>query len=99
MRSPIRSLMRSPSRTLSLAGAMMGSLLMATALTPVMGADMTSERALNVAKEPQNWLLRGGNYQGPRFAQLNEINTDTAKNLKVASAVGLGGFQGAGTRR
>ena len=85
-------------RTLSLAAAMMGSLLTATALTPVMGADMTSERALNVAKEPQNWLLHHGNYQGHRFSQLNEINTATVKNLKVAFTVGLGGFEGAGTR-
>src|SRR5207249_3655797 len=31
-------------------------LLMASALTPVSAADMTHERALNVAKEPHNWL-------------------------------------------
>jgi alcohol dehydrogenase (cytochrome c) len=98
MRSPIRSLMRTPLRTLSLAGATVGSLLMATAFTPVRGADMTFERALNVAKEPQNWLLHHGNYQGHRFSQLNEINTSTVKNLKVAFTVGLGGFEGAGTR-
>jgi alcohol dehydrogenase (cytochrome c) len=84
--------------TLSLAGAATASLLMATALTPVMGADMTFERALNVAKEPQNWLLHHGNYQGHRFSQLSEINTDTVKNLKVAFTVGLGGFEGGGTR-
>jgi alcohol dehydrogenase (cytochrome c) len=71
---------------------------MATALTPVMGADMTFERALNPAKEPQNWLLHHGNYQGHRFSSLNEINTSTVKNLKVAFTVGLGGFEGAGTR-
>ena len=55
-------------RTLSLAGAvagtLMGSLLVATALTPVRAADMTFERALSVDKEPQNWLLHHGNYQG-----------------------------------
>src|SRR5450631_3572889 len=85
-------------RTVSLAGAIVGSLLTATALTPVLGADMTFERALNVAKEPQNWLLHHGNYQGHRFSPLNEINTATVKNLKVAFTVGLGGFEGAGTR-
>jgi alcohol dehydrogenase (cytochrome c) len=63
-----------------------------------MGADMTFERALNPAKEPQNWLLHHGNYQGHRFSSLNEINTSTVKNLKVAFTVGLGGFEGAGTR-
>jgi alcohol dehydrogenase (cytochrome c) len=94
----MRSLMRSSLQTLSLAGAAVGSLLMATALMPVMGADMTFERALNPAKEPQNWLLHHGNYQGHRFSSLNEINTATVKNLKVAFTVGLGGFEGGGTR-
>ena len=61
-----------------------GSLLAATALTPVQAADMTYERALNVSKEPQNWLLHHGNYQGHRFSQLKEINADTVKNLKLA---------------
>jgi alcohol dehydrogenase (cytochrome c) len=79
-------------------GSLIGSLFMATALSPVRAADMTFERALNVAKEPQNWLLHHGNYQGHRFSPLSEINTDTVKNLKLAFTVGLGGFEGAGTR-
>src|SRR3979409_466783 len=90
--------MRATQRDFSFAAAMMGSLLLATALTPVRAADMTFERALNVAKEPQNWLLHHGHYQCNRFSQLNAINTDTVKNLKVAFTVGLGGFEGAGTR-
>src|SRR5712691_12692278 len=85
-------------RTSSLAGTMFGSLLVATALTPVLAADMTFERALNVAREPQNWLLHHGNYQGHRFSALKEINADNVKNLKVAFTVGLGGLEGAGTR-
>src|SRR6266700_6433193 len=83
-------------RTLSLAGALMGSLLLATALTPVRAADMTFERANGVEKEPQNWLLHHGNYQGHRFSALKEINTDTVKNLKVAFTVALSGFQSGG---
>ena len=74
------------------------SLLVATALTPACAADMTHERALNVAKEPQNWLLHHGNYQGHRFSALKEINAETVKNLKVAFTVGLGGHEGAGTK-
>ena len=85
-------------RTLSLAGTLMSSLLVATALTPARAADMTFERALNVDKEPQNWLLHHGNYQGHRFSALKEINTDTVKNLKVAFTVALGGFEGGGAR-
>src|SRR4029450_13075060 len=71
-------------------------LLMASALTPVNAADMTHERALNVAKEPQNWLLHHGNYEGYRFSQLKTINTSNVKDLKIAFSVGVGGAGGAG---
>jgi alcohol dehydrogenase (cytochrome c) len=57
---------------------------------------MTQERALNVGKEPQNWLLHHGNYEGHRFSQLKEINTDTVKNLKAVFSVGLGGYESGG---
>jgi len=82
--------------TKSFAGAFIGSLMMATALTPVGAADMTNERALNPQREPQNWILHHGNYQGHRFSQLKEINTDTVKNLKPAFTVALSGFQSGG---
>src|SRR5690349_18261278 len=78
------------------AGSFLTSLLVATALTPVGATDMTPERALNVAKEPQNWLLHHGNYQGHRFSQLKDINTDSVKNLKMAFSVALGGFESGG---
>ena len=84
--------MRSP----SLAGAFIASLLVATALTPLSAADMTTERALSVQKEPQNWLLHHGNYQGYRFSLLKEINADTVKNLKPVFTVALSGFQSGG---
>jgi alcohol dehydrogenase (cytochrome c) len=79
-------------------GATLGTLVLTTAFTPVRAADMTFERALNAGNESQNWILHHGNYQGHRFSQLKEINTDTVKNLKVAFTVALGGFEGAGTR-
>ena len=77
-------------------GALFGSLLLATALTPVGAADMTNERALNPLREPQNWILHHGNYQGHRFSPLKEINTDTVKNLRPAFTVALSGFQSGG---
>jgi alcohol dehydrogenase (cytochrome c) len=85
-------------RKLSAATAALTSLLVATALTPVTAADMTFERALNADKEPHNWLLHHGNYQGHRFSQLKTINSDNVKDLKVAFSVALGGIEGAGTR-
>jgi alcohol dehydrogenase (cytochrome c) len=73
-----------------------GSLLLTTALTPARGADMTPERALNPQREPQNWILHHGNYQGHRFSALKEIDTDTVKNLRPAFTVALSGFQSGG---
>jgi alcohol dehydrogenase (cytochrome c) len=72
------------------------SLLMATALAPLRAADMTNDRALNPQREPQNWILHHGNYQGHRFSLLKEINTDTVKNLKPVFTVALSGFQSGG---
>ena len=83
-------------KTLAFAGALMCSLLAATALTPVQAADMTHERALNVSKEPHNWLLHHGNYEGWRFSQLKQINTENVKNLRVAFTVALGGYESGG---
>jgi len=80
----------------SFAGVLVGSLLMATALTPARAADMSNERALNPQREPQNWILHHGNYQGHRYSLLKEINTDTVKNLKPAFTVALSGFQSGG---
>ena len=77
----------------SFAGAFVGSLLIATALTPARAADVTSERLLNPQREPQNWVLHHGNYQGHRYSLLKEINTDTVKNLKPVFTVALSGFQ------
>jgi alcohol dehydrogenase (cytochrome c) len=76
--------------------AALASLLAATMLTPLGAADMTPERALSAAKEPQNWVLHHGNYEGHRFSALKDINTDNVKNLKVAFTVALSGFEGGG---
>ena len=72
------------------------SLLMATALSCARAADMTHDRALNVDKEPQNWLLHHQNYQGHRFSNLNSINTGNVANLKLLFTTALSGFQSGG---
>ena len=79
-----------------LAGALGVTLLIGTALTPARAADVTQDRLLNPQREPQNWILHHGNYQGHRFSALKEINTDTVKNLKPAFTVALSGFQAGG---
>ena len=76
-------------------GAFLGALLGSSALT-AMAADMTFERALNVDKEPQNWLLHHQNYQGHRFSRLKDINAGNVANLKVLYTTALSGFQSGG---
>ena len=44
-------------------------------------AQVTSDRLLNSAKEPQNWLTYSGDYAGRRFSSLDRINTTTANAL------------------
>src|SRR5437660_7085634 len=83
-------------KTLACAGALTTSLLLATALTPAVAGDMTFERALNAMKEPQNWLLHHGNFEGWRFSQLKQINTETVKDLKPVFSVALGGYESGG---
>src|SRR6202043_2404110 len=72
------------------------ALALPVALSAACAADMSFERALNADSEPQNWLLHHKNYQGHRFSALNEIDTATVGNLRLAFAVGLGGLQSGG---
>ena len=81
-------------KTLAFAGALTCSLLAATALTPVQAADMTHERALNVSKEPHNWLLHHGNYEGWRFSQLKQINTENVHKIAPAWTFSTGVLRG-----
>lgn len=83
-------------RRLAPAALLIAPFLLGTALTAVHAGDVTFERALNSAKEPQNWLLYYGNYQGYRYSGLDQINGDTVKNLKPVFSVALGGLQSGG---
>ena len=55
--------------------------LIATLLTTVSSAQVTSERLLNSAKEPQNWMTYSGDYSGKRFSRLDQINATNAPTL------------------
>ena len=44
-------------------------------------AQVTPERLLNSAKEPQNWLMYSGDYAGHRFSALDQVNTTNGKSL------------------
>src|SRR5260370_6138340 len=45
------------------------------------GAQVTAQRLLDSAKEPQNWLMYSGDYSGHRFSTLDQINTSNASAL------------------
>ena len=44
---------------------------------------VTSERILNAAKEPQNWLTYSGSYNGQRYSTLNQITPANVANLNL----------------
>ena len=45
-----------------------------------------SERLLNAAKEPQNWMIYGGDYFSNRHSALTQITPANVKDLKLAWA-------------
>ena len=46
-------------------------------------AEVSFERLVNAAGEPQNWLTYSGTYRSERFSPLTEINRDNVSDLKV----------------
>ncbi len=51
---------------------------------PIAAAELTFERLVNAAQEPQNWLMYSGDYGGQRHSLLDQINRDTVGQLEVA---------------
>src|SRR5580700_5689519 len=44
-------------------------------------SQVTAQRLVDSAKEPQNWLMYSGDYAGHRFSALEQINTSNASAL------------------
>src|SRR5688500_19783212 len=44
---------------------------------------VTSDRILNAAKEPQNWLTYSGNYSGQRYSTLDQITPANVRKLNL----------------
>ena len=53
-------------------------------------AETTYQRLLNASAEPQNWLMRMGNYSNWNHSTLSQINRDNVANLKVKFMFSLG---------
>src|SRR5882762_11655284 len=60
--------------------AAMAMLVSSVAVFPA-GGQVTAQRLLDSAKEPQNWLMYSGDYAGRRFSMLDQINTSNAAKL------------------
>jgi alcohol dehydrogenase (cytochrome c) len=61
--------------------AMLLALTICAALATSINGQVTSQRLLESAKEPQNWLMYSGDYAGHRFSALEQINTSNAASL------------------
>jgi alcohol dehydrogenase (cytochrome c) len=68
-------------------------------ITPALAADVTAERLLNTANEPQNWLMVHRDYDNSRHSALNEINRGNIKDLKLKFIFSIGGRATGGTLR
>lgn len=52
-------------------------------LPSIASAQVSYERLLNAADEPESWLTYSGTYNSERFSPLDEINTGNVDDLKV----------------
>jgi alcohol dehydrogenase (cytochrome c) len=76
--------------------ALLASALLASTSLLAVAADVTTPRLLNADKEPQNWLQVNKDYASHRYSELDQINKNNVKDLRVAFMVALGGVNGAG---
>ncbi len=79
--------------------AALASIAIAAAAMPALAADVTPQRLLNTADEPQNWLMVHHDYNNSRHSPLKEVNRDTVKDLKLKFIFSIGGRSTGGTLR
>src|SRR5204863_5086162 len=48
-----------------------------------LSAQVTSDRLVNAAREPQQWLTYSGTYDGTRYTPLDQINKTNVQRLAV----------------
>ena len=75
-----------------------GCVLLAAAIwiAPCARAQVTAQRLLDSAKEPQNWLMYSGDYAGRRYSMLDQINATNASSLVpkwVYQTMGTGKYE------
>ena len=86
-----------PSRTLL--AALSPIAFAAIAVMPATAADVTAQRLVNAASEPQNWLMTHRDYDNSRHSALKEINRDNVRNLALKYTFSIGGRATGGVMR
>ena len=66
-----------PSRVLQLAVLILGA-----AIAPRLGAQVTPDRLLRAAQEPQNWLTYSGDYTSQRYTALRQVTPLNVRDLE-----------------
>src|SRR3984893_6073860 len=77
--------------------AAFSAIAVAAVVGPASAADVTQQRLMNAAGEPQNWLMVHRDYDNSRHSSLREVNRETAKDLKLKFIVSIGGRSTGGT--
>ena len=49
---------------------------------PILYAQVSNERLLRAAAEPQNWMMYSGTYSGQRYSTLSQIHSGNVKDLE-----------------
>ncbi len=84
---------------ISLAAISLAAISLAAMPLPASAADVTSDRLLNPAKEPQNWLTVHHDYDNSRHSLLSDINRNNVKDLRPKFMFSIGGRATGGTLR
>ena len=56
--------------------------------------DINTQRIINADNEPHNWLSHGRDYKEQRYSPLDQINTETIKNLELEWSLDMGTTRG-----
>jgi alcohol dehydrogenase (cytochrome c) len=67
------------------------SIAVAAIALPASATDVTQERLMSAATQPQNWLMVHRDYDNSRHSGLREINRDTVKRLEPKFIFSIGG--------
>lgn len=55
---------------------------------------LANQELLELQKDPEKWVMWGGNYAGQRYSELDEINSKNVKDLQVAWTFSTGVLRG-----